>query len=121
MVIPPEMAKYFFFDGEAAESFAAARNFKEIGNSIRSILGCFLADTAIADLKDICKHVDREIGDTSGDDRIEHLEREISRLRTELDTAAAPREQKIADIATLRARAKITCTISGYRFRGLIV
>jgi len=101
-VIPPEMAKYFFFDGEAAESFAAARNYKEIGNSIRSILGCSLADTATSDLKDLCKHVDREIGDTSGDDRIQHLENEIARLRSELETAASLREQKIGDITTLK-------------------
>src|SRR5207247_706749 len=26
-VVPPEMARYFFFDGEAAESFAAAHNY----------------------------------------------------------------------------------------------
>lgn len=101
-VIPPEMAKYFFFDGEAAESFAAAKNYKQIGNSIRSILGCSLADTAISDLKELCKHVDREIGDTSGDDRIETLEKEIARLRTELDTAAALREQKVGEIAALK-------------------
>jgi DNA sulfur modification protein DndD len=87
-VVPPEMAPYFFFDGEAAESFAAARNYKEIGNAIRSILGCSLAETALVDLKDISKTVDREIGDASGDKRIEDLEEQIAKKRAELETAA---------------------------------
>jgi len=101
-VVPPEMAPYFFFDGEAAESFAAARNYKQIGNAIRSILGCSLAETAIADLKEISKHVDREIGDASGDEAIESLENEIAKKRGELETAASARETLINDIAVLK-------------------
>jgi DNA repair exonuclease SbcCD ATPase subunit len=101
-VVPPEMARFFFFDGEAAESFAAARNYKEIGNAIRSILGCSLAETAISDLKDLCKNVDREIGDISGDVRIEDLEVQIAKRTADLETAANAREQLIADITTLK-------------------
>ncbi len=42
-VIPPEMAKYFFFDGEAAETFTTAKNFKAISEAIKNILGSTLA------------------------------------------------------------------------------
>lgn len=101
-VVPPEMAPYFFFDGEAAESFAAARNIKEIANAIRSILGCALGETAIADLKDICKTVDRDISEASGDLRVEELEAEISKKTAELEQAAALREKLIADIETMK-------------------
>ena len=99
-VIPPEMAKYFFFDGEAAESFAAARNYKEIANAIRSILGCQLAEIAMADLKDLTKTVDREISDASGDVNIEGLEKKIAAKRQEIETAVSLREQTISNINT---------------------
>lgn len=101
-VIPPEMAPYFFFDGEAAESFAAARNYKQIASAIRSILGSALAETAIGDLKDIAKSIDREIGNVSGDVQIEAIEKQIAQRVSELETAANLREQLIATIATLR-------------------
>jgi len=103
-VIPPEMAKYFFFDGEAAESFASARNYKEIANAIRTILGCALADTALYDLKDLCKTVDREIGDTSGDSKIEDLERRLTEVNRQIGETVSLRERTIADIATFRAQ-----------------
>ena len=99
-VIPPEMAKYFFFDGEAAESFAAARNYKEIEGAIRSILGCSLAETAIADLKDLGKTVEREIGAASGDANIEALEKHISAKTKEIETAVSLRELTLGNITT---------------------
>jgi len=101
-VIPPEMAKYFFFDGEAAESFASARNYKEIANAIRNILGCSLAETAIADLKDLCKTVDKEIGDTSGDEVLQKLEERLSESNRQIELAVGLREKTIADIATFK-------------------
>ena len=99
-VIPPEMAKYFFFDGEAAESFASARNYKEIASAIRSILGCQLAETAIADLKELTRTVDREIGDASGDANIEALEKQIEAKRKEIETATSLRELTLGNITT---------------------
>ncbi len=101
-VVPQEMAKYFFFDGEAAESFAAARNYKGIATAIRTILGCSLADTAIADLKEVCKNVDREIGDRADDVNIEDLERRLTEKDTELEMAARIREQTVSALAALR-------------------
>lgn len=100
-VVPPEMAKYFFFDGEAAESFAAARNYKEIASAIRTILGCSLADTAVADMKAIQREVDRAISNASGDDRITAIEKRLEELDSDLESYAKLREERIADIATL--------------------
>jgi DNA sulfur modification protein DndD len=51
-VIPREMAKYFFFDGEHAESFAAEQN-TTAGTAIRSMLGCDLAELGIRDLTEV--------------------------------------------------------------------
>jgi len=60
-VIPPEIAKYFFFDGEHAESFVGAQNKKEVGAAVRNILGCGVLETAIEDLKDLESKADREL------------------------------------------------------------
>jgi DNA sulfur modification protein DndD len=100
-VIPPEMAQYFFFDGEAAETFASASNHKALGNAMRSILGCELADTAIADLKALGKHVDHEIGETTNDERIKELEQEISDHNVDIEEASNLRESLLTDIGTL--------------------
>jgi DNA sulfur modification protein DndD len=102
-VIPPEMAKYFFFDGEAAESFSSAKNSRELQNAIRTILGCSLAETAIADLRELCKTVEREIGSESGDREIAELEKRLESKGNELDVAAKARDETIANINTWRA------------------
>jgi hypothetical protein len=99
-VIPPEMAPYFFFDGESAESFASARHYKEIAGAIRNILGCSLAETAIADLKDVSRSVEREIGGVSGDKQIEGLDKQIVAKGKELELAVSLRELTITNIAT---------------------
>ena len=49
-IIPKPMAKYFFFDGEAAETFAAEGNRQEVRKAVRDILGCSFVDVARADL-----------------------------------------------------------------------
>lgn len=100
-VLPLEMAKYFFFDGEGAETFASARNHKEIANSIRSILGCSLADTAIADLKDLCKFLNRDIGDAAGEERLEFLGKEIGKKDDEIEVAVSAKGQLNDAIQTL--------------------
>ncbi len=101
-VIPPEMAKYFFFDGEAAESFAAARNYKEIAKAIRSLLGCSLAETAVYDLKGLCKTVEYQISETSGDARIERLEREMDEKSQELEKYHALKDELTSNISEYR-------------------
>lgn len=76
-VIPAEMAKYFFFDGEAAETFTTAKNFKAISEAIKNILGSTLAKTAIQDLKDIEKTISRHLTQIPGQEKLANIEREV--------------------------------------------
>ena len=50
-IVPSEMAQYFFFDGEHAETFAGEKNAENVGEAVKQILGCEIAELAIKDLK----------------------------------------------------------------------
>lgn len=102
-VIPPEMARYFFFDGEAAEAFSAATNFKAIGEAIRNILGASLADTAIQDFKDLTRQIDREIGQVPGDNELAEIEKQLLEVNEKLDEAAELKKGHKDEIATFIA------------------
>lgn len=85
-VVPREMARYFFFDGEAAEAFSAQTNHRAVGQAIRSILGCSLAETAITDLRELSKEYEKEIGDAANDEAIQQLQAKILEAEDRLDT-----------------------------------
>ncbi len=103
-VVPPEMARYFFFDGESAESFSSATNFQAIGEAIRNILGVSLANTAITDLKDIRRLIDRELGQIQGDDKLNSIEDELFKKTEQLEQALEFKSNFKTDIATYRAQ-----------------
>ncbi len=103
-VVPPEMAKYFFFDGESAESFSSATNFQAIGEAIRNILGVSLANTAITDLKDIRRLIDRELGQIHGDEKLNLIEDELFKKTEQLEQALEFKSNFKTDIATYRAQ-----------------
>lgn len=98
-VVPPEMAPYFFFDGEAAESFASAKNSRDVQSAIRAILGCSLAELAKADLRELCKIIEREIGNVADDKAITEIERKLEAKGGELDVAIRLREAVQTNIA----------------------
>lgn len=81
-VIPKVMAKYFFFDGEHAESFAADQN-NSAGAAIRSMLGCDLAEEGIKDLKGVANQFTKQMGDGTGDDQLKGLKERLSKLEEE--------------------------------------
>jgi DNA sulfur modification protein DndD len=93
-VLPREMARYFFFDGEHAEAFAAENNREAVGEAIRNMLGCELAETAIADLKHISTALGREMGNVEADQRMSEIERDIEGLEQQ-------QEKKQGDLAQL--------------------
>jgi DNA sulfur modification protein DndD len=95
-VIPRNMAQYFFFDGEQAETFSSETNFKEVGAAIRDILGCLLLETAKGDLGYIAKSYDKELGELEGEDLIRDKEKQIA----DLDTVIETRSAGIADATT---------------------
>ncbi|MEW6079170.1 MAG: AAA family ATPase [Thermodesulfobacteriota bacterium] len=99
-VIPKEMAKYFFFDGEAAERFSAEKNYKLIGKAIRNMLGCELAETAMSDLKFIVGKLDSKIGSCADDEQIKNKEKELDELKTKLDKYKAKKDETEEEIET---------------------
>lgn len=84
-MIPPEMAQYFFFDGEAAETFTMAKNFKQIGEAIKNILGSTLANTAIQDLKGLEKTVAKHLTQIPGEDKLATIENESLELTEKIE------------------------------------
>lgn len=81
-VIPREMARYFFFDGEHAETFSGERN-TEAGTAIRSMLGCDLAEQGIKDLRSVAQQFTRMIGGVPGETEARRLQDELDRLERE--------------------------------------
>lgn len=84
-MIPPEMAQYFFFDGEAAETFTTAKNFKQISDAIKNILGSTLAKTAIQDLKEIEKTVGKSLTQIPGEEKLAAIENEILQIEERVE------------------------------------
>jgi DNA sulfur modification protein DndD len=97
-VVPPEMAKYFFFDGEHAETFSAETNYKAVGKAIRDMLGCSVAQAAIDDLGYAIKGIEGDISDLPGQNDLQQLQREITDLTAREEDGekqlAGLREQK---------------------------
>lgn len=104
-VIPKDIAKYFFFDGEHAETFSAEHNNREVNAAIRDILGCRLVETGIDDLNKIRKTLNTEIGNIPGSAEATELEKERNSLTlrveqgvaliNEFEQALATREKQI--------------------------
>lgn len=84
-MIPPEMAQYFFFDGEAAETFTTAKNFKQISEAIKNILGSTLAKTAIQDLKELEKTITRRLTQIPGEEKLAVIENESLQLLEKIE------------------------------------
>lgn len=103
-VIPREMARYFFFDGEAAESFSSEVNDKEISRAIRSMLGCDLAETAIEDLKALGKVIDDQIGNLPGEEELKELEDRLNEAESDIQRERDAKEKTERDIATFSAQ-----------------
>lgn len=90
-VIPKAMARYFFFDGEHAETFAAENN-RGAGAAIRSMLGCDLAEEGMKDLKAVAAQYTKQTGAGPGDEELNALRDELTaleekQLRDEADLA----------------------------------
>lgn len=84
-IMPPEMAKYFFFDGEAAENYSCVENFRQISQAVRNILGCHLAERAVADLQSHEKTLTRQIGQHTSDSKLKEIEESLARVQGEIE------------------------------------
>lgn len=110
-VLPSEMARYFFFDGEHAEAFAAQSNQSVVAKAVRAMLGCEVADTAMADLKALAADFNREAGQVPGDAELEQLQRELVRAERAIADDEAAVGQLTAEIAAWEVQLK---TIEDY-------
>jgi DNA sulfur modification protein DndD len=61
-VVPREMARYFFFDGEFAETFSSQNNKAKVRDALEDMLGCRTANMAIKDLQGILGEYEKQIG-----------------------------------------------------------
>lgn len=87
-VIPKEMSKYFFFDGEYAETFSSSNNKKAVQKAVESMLGCNLATQALADLDWARKRLETEIAEVSkGDHQAAIFQGEIDKQEKDLSLA----------------------------------
>ncbi len=86
-VIPRPMARYYFFDGEHAETFSAETNFKEVGKAIKNMLGSTIAERAIEDLLYASKHFGGLMGQIPGDAELQAITKEIESLEASLTKA----------------------------------
>lgn len=60
-IIPYDMARYFFFDGENATAFGSTENKDEVSEAVKNILGCHLLDRTLDDLQKVEKVYNRQI------------------------------------------------------------
>lgn len=93
-IVPSAMAKYFFFDGEHAETFASEANFRAVGEAIKNMLGCDLAKTAIEDLENASKFYSQNVGKLPGDDELTELGKRLD----EYDDKLARANERLAKV-----------------------
>jgi len=79
-VIPREMSRYFFFDGEYAETFSSKKNKSEVRKAVESMLGCNTAIQAMDDLKSIKKSLEKEIAALTKNNPSEGFQVQINKL-----------------------------------------
>lgn len=100
-IVPKEMAKYFFIDGEYTEKLGNPNNKDEVRKALEDMMGCRTANMAIADLESIMSVTERSIaglckegilknfqdfieGCTS---KIENEKNDLVKIRENLETA----------------------------------
>lgn len=79
-VIPREMSRYFFFDGEYAETFSSKKNKNEVRKAVESMLGCNTAIQAKDDLTSIKRSLEKEIAALTKNSQSEGFQDQINKL-----------------------------------------
>lgn len=88
-VIPREMSRYFFFDGEYAETFSSKKNKSEVRKAVESMLGCNTAIQAKDDLTSIKKSLEKEIAALTKNNQSEGFQLQIDKLEEQTRTEEA--------------------------------
>lgn len=79
-VIPQEMSKYFFFDGEYAETFASNNNKKAVQTAVENMLGCNIAIQTCDDLQYLIRSIDKKISGLTSSTAAETFQKQMDRL-----------------------------------------
>ena len=103
-VVPKEMARYFFFDGEHAETFSAEGNYKEVGQAIRNMLGCHIAQTGIDDLAQAAKYFNQQIGNLPGEIELNAYEQRLLEIDETREKLKIQRDECISEKEALEAQ-----------------
>lgn len=80
-VVPKEMARYFFFDGEYAESFSSQNNKAAIKVALEDMLGCSTANQAIKDLNSVRNELEKKVAALTKNDQSAAFQAEIDKLQ----------------------------------------
>lgn len=120
-IIPYDMARYFFFDGENATAFGSTENKDEVSEAIKNILGCHLLDRTLDDLQKIEKTYNQQIAKntdnldtqlasnkiTSNETEILDLEEKIAQNVKNLKLAKDEEQKKAKELQSLKASAEL--------------
>lgn len=93
-VIPREMARYFFFDGEYAESFSSQNNKATVREALEDMLGCRTANQAVKDLTSLKSEFEKQIAALTKNDQ-------SSVYQTQIDKLESAKEKNEAEIIVL--------------------
>lgn len=129
-IIPYDMARYFFFDGENATAFGSTENKDEVSEAIKNILGCHLLDRTLDDLQKVEKVYNRQIAtntvnlDTqmasnkiaSNESEILDLEGKLVQNRKNLQYAKEEEQKKAKELQSLKASAELAKRRSEYEY-----
>jgi DNA sulfur modification protein DndD len=81
------MAKYFFFDGEYAETFSSETNSRAVGQAVRDMLGCNVIEAAIDDLEYAAKQYGAQLADIPGEAELTSFAARLKDLEDKLQYA----------------------------------
>lgn len=104
-VVPKEMSRYFFFDGEYAETFSSKKNKNVVRTAVESMLGCNTAIQAASDLDAIKKSLEKEIAALTKNNQSETFQKQIDKLEEqtraeEADIIVLDQNLEVADTAS---------------------
>lgn len=123
-ILPPQLARYFFFDGERITVMSkrlSQGKGDEFARAVRSLLGLDAFTAAIEHLKKTVKDYDKKY-DAHSDSRISEYNRQIEQLEediekiekqlTDIDSEEAPVEEKISELQALLERNKASAELA---------
>lgn len=98
-VIPKDMAKYFFFQGEGIGKMSGNKGTSVVKTAVREILGFTVAEQAIGDLQSIKKEYQRSFSNADKSGELAKLQREITELETNIQESEKQQSKIIESIA----------------------